>query len=229
MSQTGKIIGSALARQQLNLDVIANNVANVNTVGYKSTRLDFDSTLLMFSQGQVQDTGRPLDVAVEGPGFLQVTLANGTTGYTRDGELGVDAQGQLVTHGGLRLIPNMTVPAGAEVLGVDAAGNVQIQEAEKTTPTVLGQLTLAQFPNPEGLKVIGDNLYAASANSGAATVAAPGTAGSAALRSGALEESNVDIGEELTRMMQAQRAYQLGVSTFKAWDQAMAQSVRLRS
>ena len=162
-------------------------------------------------------------------GFLQVQLPNGATGYTRDGELGVDANGQLVTHGGLRLIPNLTVPTGAEVLGIDESGNVQIQETDKTMPTVLGQLTLAKFPNPEGLKTIGDNLYAASMNSGAATVAAPGTAGSAALRSGALEESNVDVGEELTRMMQAQRAYQLGASTFKAWDQAMAQSVRLRS
>jgi flagellar basal-body rod protein FlgG len=229
MSQTGKIIGSALSSQQFNLDVIANNIANVNTVGYKSTRVEFESTLLMFTQGQLQDTGRPLDVALNGPGFLQVQLPNGATGYTRDGELGVDANGQLVTHGGLRLIPNMTVPAGAEVLGIDESGNVQIQETDKTMPTVLGQLTLAKFPNPEGLKTIGDNLYAASMNSGAATVAAPGTAGSAALRSGALEESNVDIGEELTRMMQAQRAYQLGASTFKAWDQAMAQSVRLRS
>lgn len=232
---------TGLNAQQFNVDNTANNLANVNTNGFKRGQAEFQDLLYVnernpgaeaaqglqvptglqigsgvrvsgitkvFQNGPVISTSNPLDVAVEGQGFLQVTLPNGELRYTRDGGLRLNAVGNLVTSDGFLISPQVTIPAEAVSISIGADGTISVVNAGSTASTTLGQLTLVRFPNPPGLSAEGRNLFAESASSGAGTTSTPGLNGTGFIRQGYLERSNVDVVTELVNLIVAQRAYE---------------------
>jgi flagellar basal-body rod protein FlgG len=240
--------------QQLQLDNISNNLANVATNGYKRSHAVFEDLIYQnlrqsgsassdqtqlptglqvglgvqpvatardFTQGSLQQTGNNLDVAISGSGFLQVTMPDGTTAYTRDGSLKVDANGQIVTNSGYTVQPGITVPAQAQSLTIAADGTVTATLPGQTAPQTLGQLQLAGFMNPAGLDPKGENLYAETAASGNPQAAAPGTNGLGKLQQGFVETSNVNVVEELVSMISTQRAYELNSKAIQTSDQML--------
>jgi flagellar basal-body rod protein FlgG len=179
------------------------------------------ATSRMFSQGNLQQTGNSLDLAVRGQGFFQVQLADGTTGYTRDGSFQVSPQGQLVTNNGEVVAPGITIPAGAQGITVGADGTVSVSIAGQTAPQAVGQLQLANFVNPAGLEPRGQNIFTETAASGAASTGAPGQNGMGAMTQGFVETSNVNVVEELVAMIQTQRAYELNSKAIQTSDQML--------
>ncbi len=179
------------------------------------------ATSRMFSQGNLQQTGNALDLAVRGQGFFQVQLADGTTGYTRDGSFQVSPQGQLVTNNGEVVSPGITIPAGAQGITVGADGTVSVSIAGQTAPQAVGQLQLANFVNPAGLEPRGQNIFTETAASGAASTGAPGQNGMGAMTQGFVETSNVNVVEELVAMIQTQRAYELNSKAIQTSDQML--------
>lgn len=248
--------------QDAKLQAIANNLANVNTVGFKRDRVVFEDlfysveqqpgaqldnnrnsvsgvqlgngtrmvgTQKLFTTGSLQTTNRSLDVAIEGQGFLQVETADGETAYTRAGQLSVNSDGRLVNAQGLPLRPEITVPANATAITIGENGMVTATMPGTTTPTELGQLTLANFLNPAGLLALGGNLYKETTASGAAVEGNPGADGRGKLKQGALEGSNVQVVEEMVDMIAAQRTYEMNTKVLSAADgmlQNLAQAVR---
>jgi flagellar basal-body rod protein FlgG len=174
-----------------------------------------------FSQGTLAQSGNALDVAINGAGFFQITLPDGTTGYTRDGSFQKDANGQLVTNAGYVLQPGITVPPSASSVDIAADGTVTASILNQTTPQKLGQIQLASFINPSGLEARGGNLYAESAASGAPQTAAPNTAGHGALLQSYTEGSNVNVVQELVSMIATQRAYELNSKAIQTSDQML--------
>ena len=174
-----------------------------------------------FTQGSLQQTGNTLDVAISGNGFLQVTMPDGTTGYTRDGSLKLDANGQVVTNNGYVVQPGITFPPNAQSISIAADGTVTATLPGTATPSTLGQLQLANFANPAGLDPKGENLYAETASSGSPSTAAPGTNGLGRLQQGFLETSNVNVVEELVSMISTQRAYELNSKAIQTSDQML--------
>ncbi len=179
------------------------------------------ATTRNFSQGTLQQTGNNLDVAIKGHGFLQVTLPDGTTGYTRDGALQVDANGALVTAAGFAVQPGIAIPANAQAVSIAADGTVNIRLAGQAAPQAVGQIQLAGFVNPAGLDPRGQNLFAETAASGAPQAAAPGAGGLGTLQQGFLEGSNVNVVEELVAMIATQRAYELNSKAIQTSDQML--------
>jgi flagellar basal-body rod protein FlgG len=179
------------------------------------------ATSRMFSQGNLQQTGNSLDLAVRGQGFFQIQLADGTTGYTRDGSFQVSPQGQLVTNNGEVVAPGITIPAGAQGITVGADGTVSVSIAGQTAPQAVGQLQLANFVNPAGLEPRGQNIFTETAASGAASTGAPGQNGMGAMTQGFVETSNVNVVEELVAMIQTQRAYELNSKAIQTSDQML--------
>ncbi|MFM2449011.1 MAG: flagellar basal body and hook protein [Pseudomonadota bacterium] len=179
------------------------------------------ATSRMFSQGNLQQTGNSLDLAVRGQGFFQVQLADGTTGYTRDGSFQVSPQGQMVTNNGEVVSPGITIPAGAQGITVGADGTVSVSIAGQTAPQAVGQLQLANFVNPAGLEPRGQNIFTETAASGAASTGAPGQNGMGAMTQGFVETSNVNVVEELVAMIQTQRAYELNSKAIQTSDQML--------
>lgn len=243
---------TGLDAQQTRMAVISNNLANVNTTGFKKDRAMFDdlmyqnirqvgsqttqntqaptgtslgtgvktvSTEKVHSQGNIQQTENSLDVAINGRGFLQVQNTNEIS-YTRDGSLKLDLNGQLVTSGGLPLVPAITVPADAVSVSIGTDGTVSAVVAGATQQ--LGQLQLANFINPTGLQAVGDNLYRESASSGAPTIGTPGLGEYGTLNQGSLETSNVNVVEELVNMIEAQRAYEMNSKAIKTADEMLS-------
>lgn len=241
--------------QQMQLDAISNNLANVSTNGYKRAHQVFEDLMYQnlrqpgannneqttlptglqvglgvraaatsrnFSQGGLQQSENPLDIAVQGQGFFQITLPDGTTGYTRDGAFQVNANGQLVTAAGHAVAPGITVPATATAISVATDGTVSANVAGQTGAQTLGQLQLAQFINPVGLQPLGGNLYAETEASGAPTASSPGLNGVGTLRQGFVETSNVNVVNELVSMIQTQRAYELNSKAIQTSDQMLA-------
>jgi len=180
------------------------------------------ATTRNFSMGALQNTGNNLDVAIKGDGFFQITMPDGSTGYTRDGGFQVDAGGQIVTNAGYVLQPGITVPAGATALTIAGNGTVTATIAGQTAPQALGQIQLASFINPAGLDPRGGNVYGETAASGTPNAAAPGTGGHGALQQGFLEGSNVNVVEELVSMIATQRAYELNSKAIQTSDQMLA-------
>jgi len=174
-----------------------------------------------FSQGSLQQTSNQLDVAVNGAGFFQVTLPDGTTGYTRDGGFQVDGNGQMVTNAGYVLQPGITIPVNATTVNIGKDGTVTISLLNNPTPQKLGQIQLASFVNPAGLEPRGGNLYGETAASGAPQTAAPDTAGHGALLQGYIEGSNVNVVQELVNMIATQRAYELNSKAIQTSDQML--------
>jgi flagellar basal-body rod protein FlgG len=248
--------------QDAKLQAIANNLANVNTVGFKRDRVVFedlfyqidqqpgtqraDNTLApsgvqlgngthlvgtqkVFTNGSVQTTSQPLDVAISGNGFLQVRRPNGDAAYTRAGQLQIDANGTLVNAQGLPLVPQITVPNNATALTIGDNGMVSATIAGNTAATELGQLTLSTFVNPTGLLALGENLFQETASSGAPAEGRPGDAAFGKLKQGALEGSNVQVVEEMVDMIAAQRTYEMNTKVLSAADnmlQYLAQAAR---
>ena len=174
-----------------------------------------------FSQGSLNNTSNGFDMAINGQGFFQVQLPDGTTGYTRDGSFQVDANGALVTNAGYAVLPGITVPANAQAFTVNAEGQISVTVPGQSTPQVLGQLQLASFINPAGLESRGGNLYAETAASGAPNAGAPNSAGLGRLMGGFLEGSNVNVVEELVSMIATQRAYELKSKAIQTSDQML--------
>ena len=254
------IARTGLDAQQTSLDVIANNLANVSTNGFKRSRAVFEdllyqtlrqpgaqssqstqipsglqlgtgvrpvSTARIQTQGSLQQTGNDLDVAIDGAGFLQVLLPDGTTAYTRDGSLQRDNQGQLVTSSGYAVQPSITIPANATSVTIAKDGVVSVVQAGATGTTQIGTLQVATFINVGGLQSIGENLYLETAASGAPTPSTPGTNGAGSLYQYYVETSNVNVAEELVSMIQTQRAYELNSKVISTSDQMLGRLTQL--
>ena len=174
-----------------------------------------------FTQGTPQQSGRSLDVAINGAGFFQIEMPDGTTAYTRDGAFQIDAQGRMVNSSGYPLAAGITVPAETESLTISADGVVSAKLAGQTAPQQLGQLELANFINPPGLEPLGQNLYRESVASGTPIASAPGATGMGQLMQGFTEGSNVNVVEELVQMIQTQRAYEMNSKAIQTSDQML--------
>ncbi|OHX16535.1 flagellar basal-body rod protein FlgG [Chromobacterium amazonense] len=253
---------TGIQAQDARLTAIANNLANVNTKGFKRDRMVFEDMFYqvdrqpgskvddnnlspsgvqlgngtrlvgsqkVFTEGNLTTTNQTLDVAIVGQGFLQVKMSNGETGYTRAGELQLNADGLVVNAQGLPLEPEIKIPATATKISISETGVVSVTEGSATTPTDVGQITLANFVNPTGLLALGDNLFQETAASGNATTGNPGADALGKLKQGSLEGSNVQVVEEMVDMIAAQRTYEMNTKVLSAADnmlQQLGQSVR---
>ncbi len=248
------IAATGMEAQQLNIDIISNNLANVNTTGFKKSRGDFQDLLYqtikmagsssgggtqvpsgiqvgsgvrpasvqkLFSQGDFQNTQNPLDLAIEGDGFFQVSMPDGTTAYSRSGAFKKDSTGRLVTSDGYPVEPSITLPSDTVSITVSANGIVSILQAGNSSATDVGNLQLIKFSNPTGLNALGRNLFLPTAASGEAITGTPGEAGFGTLAQGFLEASNVNIAEELVNMIIGQRAYEINSKAMQSADEMM--------
>ncbi len=247
---------SGMSAQQLNLDTIANNLANSSTTGFRQLRLEFQDMLyqnlitpgaaqsqttvsaglqvglgtrsaateVIMTQGELNQTNNPLDLAIEGNGFFEVQRPDGTIAYTRAGQFYLNNQGTIVTTEGDPLLPTITVPANATAITVTQYGVVNATLPGQTNPTQLGQIQLATFANPGGLQLIGGNLLQDTLSSGNPVLGNPGgTEGLGTLQQGYLENSNVDVVTEFVQMVLAQRAYESNSKVIKAADDMYSQ------
>ncbi|MBT9540524.1 flagellar basal-body rod protein FlgG [Thiobacillus sp.] len=179
------------------------------------------ATERIFTQGNLQQTGNAKDVAIQGQGFFQVLMPDGTTSYTRDGSFQVDSNGQLVTASGYAVQPAITLPADTQSLTIAMDGTVSITQAGSSTPVTVGNLQLATFINPAGLQSLGQNLYAETAASGTPNTNTPGSNGAGTLNQGYIETSNVNVVEELVNMIQTQRAYEINSKAITTSDEML--------
>jgi flagellar basal-body rod protein FlgG len=246
---------SGMVAQQMNLDNIANNLANASTAGFYGRRLQFSDLVyqnlvmpgaaataqttvaaglqvglgtmptaseVLQTQGNFTSTGNPLDLAVQGLGFFQVTMPDGTIAYTRSGSFHLDNQGNIVTADGNPLQPNIQIPSNATTITIGSDGTVSVSEPGQSQSQQVGQIQLAMFPNPGGLNSIGNNLMLQTTASGDAIVGTPGgTEGLGTIQQGFLEQSNVDIVEEFVNMIIAQRAYESNSRVVTSSDQML--------
>ncbi|MEJ7139156.1 flagellar basal-body rod protein FlgG [Amphibiibacter pelophylacis] len=185
------------------------------------------ATARNFEQGGLQQTTNELDMAINGRGFFQIELPDGTTAYTRNGHFKLDSQGQIVDNNGLRLQPGFTVPADTIKVSISSRGEVSATLPGQATPQVLGQIQLANFVNAAGLEPKGDNLFTQTAASGEPVVAEPGTQNMGLVNQGYVENSNVNVVEELVTMIQTQRAYELNAKAITTSDQMLAKLAQL--
>jgi flagellar basal-body rod protein FlgG len=247
--------------QQLNIDVIANNLANVNTTGFKKSRPEFQDLMYqnlktvgapstnstqipsgiqiglgskaasvnkIFTAGSMTQTGNDLDLAIEGDGFFQIKMTDGTTAYTRDGSLNKDSQGRIVNSDGYPLTPEMVIPTNASKVTIGNDGTVSVLQAGQSTPTTIGTIQLATFSNPAGLSSMGHNLYQATDSSGTANTGTAGQNGIGTIGQGFLEMSNVSVMEEMVNMIMSQRAYETNSKAVQAADEMLQQTNNLK-
>lgn len=252
---------TGMIAQQSNIDVVANNIANVNTAGFKKGRAEFEDLIYHnlkdpgqasglqsvsptgvqtglgvrtaavqkdFSMGQVLITKNPLDLHIEGPGFFQIQTSDGEVAYTRDGSFKKDAQGRLSDKNGNLLIPNITVPQNSSGIEISPSGIVTALVGQDVEPQNIGQIDVANFINPAGLKNVGKNLYVSTVASGPATNLTPGTSGVGYLAQGELESSNVNIVDEMINMIAAQRAYETNSKVVQTADQMLQSANNMR-
>lgn len=252
---------TGMLAQQNNMDVIANNIANVGTTGFKKGRAEFEDLVYHnlkdpgqasglnsvtptgvqtglgvrtasiqkdFADGSVVITKNPLDVSIEGNGFFQVRTPDGEIAYTRDGSFKKDASGRVVDKNGNLLIPEIVIPENSMAVEITASGEVRSTSQLNETPEVLGQIDIATFINPAGLKSMGKNLFTPTVASGQPTAARPGTMGMGYLAQGELEGSNVNIVDEMISMISAQRAYETNSKVIQASDQMLQTAVNIR-
>jgi flagellar basal-body rod protein FlgG len=243
---------TGMLAQQTSLDNISNNLANVNTPGFKRGRASFADLLYteltpqqaakqgsqeglgvqvsaiqtQQEQGSMQTTSQPLDLAIEGDGFFEVTKADGSKAYTRAGSFTTDASGSMTTPTGERLSPPIVIPPNATETAIGADGKVtaKVGGVLKT----LGQIKIASFPNQAGLSSLGDSLFGVTPNSGAATLETPGVKGAGAVRSGELEMSNVNAVDEMVGMVTTQRSYEAVAKVVTASDEMLQTANQLR-
>lgn len=257
-----EIAAAGMQAQQTRVEVIANNLANMNTTAYNPRRAEFadlhyrqlqrpgaisasDGTMLpvgvqlglgvrpmavapLLGQGAPAQTGGDLDIVIEGLGYLEVTLPDGRAAFTRDGALKLTGDGLIVTSDGFPVVPQITVPADARALDINAEGEVWAVFSDRVEPEFLGQFTLAGFTNARGLEAMGSNLYLETGASGPAMVATPGRDGLGTLRQGFLEDSTVDPVKEVTDLIEAQRGYELNSKVISSADQMLGAMVAMR-
>jgi len=254
MNGSMRTSASGMAAQQRMIDVIANNLANVNTTAFKRSRVNFEDVLYetlegsrvvnyqgaqtvapvqvgkgvrvgaimrLDSQGAPEVTDRPLDLAIEGDGYLQVQRPDGTTAYTRDGSLTISDQGQLTTSDGYLVLPGVTVPQDASNLTISANGTVSVQQGSSTQAVEIGRLELARFLNPSGLLALGENELQATPASGDPILGYAQDDGFGTITQGSLETSNVEIVQEMTDMIAAQRAYEINAKAITSAETMM--------
>ena len=240
--------------QDAQLDAIANNLANANTVGFKADRVVFNDlpyqveqqpgqqlasggnaplgtqvgtgtrvvgTQKVFTNGSLQQTSQPLDLAIVGQGFFQVQQANGELAYTRAGQFQVDSQGHVVTAQGLPLQPQLTIPTNATAITISQTGLVSATVPGQTQPQQVGQIALANFVNPAGLTALGDNLFQETTGSGNPVTGNPGESAFGTITQGSLESSNVQVVEQMVDMIAAQRTYEMNTKVLSASDNMM--------
>jgi flagellar basal-body rod protein FlgG len=245
---------AGMTSQQFLIDTIANNLANVNTNGFKKTRVDFQDLLYqtirpagssvdtntnvpsgiqvghgsrvadtqkIFTQGNFQLTENPLDLVIEGEGFFELELSDGTSVYTRDGSFTLNENGDMVNSDGYLIQPSINIPEDAVDLAVGRDGTVTVRLAGATDSTQVGQIQLTDFINPAGLKAIGQNLFVETTASGAPITAIPGQDGLGQLASGFLESSNVSVVEELVNLIIGQRAYEVNAKVVQTADEML--------
>ena len=253
---------TGMMAQQLNVDTISNNIANMTTTGFKrqraafldliyqnidrpgSTSSDAGTTVpsgiqmglgvrtgavyRMTGQGAIQITENPLDVAITGEGYFQIQMPNGDTAYTRDGTFQLNENGEMVTVQGFRVEPGITIPDNALDIDINDTGEVLVRVDGQVALQNLGQIELATFVNPVGLEAVGDNLFLETEASGTATTGNPGEDQFGTVRQGALEQSNVNVVEEITRLIAAQRAYEMNSNVISTSDEMMQTVGQLR-
>ncbi len=185
------------------------------------------ATERIFTQGNLQQTGNSKDVAIQGNGFFQVLMPDGTTSYTRDGSFQSDSNGQMVTSSGYAVQPAITIPLDTQSLTIARDGTVSATQAGSATPVTIGTLQLAMFINPAGLQSLGENLYSETASSGTPSTNAPGSNGAGTLNQGYVETSNVNVVEELVNMIQTQRAYEINSKAIQTSDQMLQRLTQL--
>jgi len=245
---------TGLDAQQTQMDVLANNLANVNTSGFKRSKAVFEDLLYqnirqpgaqssqstnlptglqlgtgvrpvatsrIFTQGNLQQTGNNFDMAINGNGFFQVQMPDGTAGYTRDGSFRLDSQGQLVTSNGYPMSPAITIPPTAQSVTIAQDGTVSVTLPGTAATTQVGTIQLANFVNAGGLSAVGQNLFVETASSGSPSTANPGASGHGTLSQGYVETSNVNVVEELVSMIQTQRAYEINSKAIQTSDQML--------
>ena len=257
-----QIAATGMTAQQMRVDVISNNLANMSTTGYNARRAEFadlhyqqltrpgtinanDGTIVPtgvqvglgvrpaavtvnVAQGSLSASGGDLDVAIEGLGYIEVTLPSGLSAYTRDGALKRTGDGQIVTSDGYPVAPGITIPTDARSLSINASGEVYAYFSDRVQPELLGQITLAGFVNEKGLEAIGSNLFLETSASGSASISAPGEDGLGTLRQGFLEDSSVDAVREITDLIEAQRGYELNAKVITAADQMLGATTQVR-
>ncbi len=242
--------------QQRKIDTTANNIANVNTTGFKKSRAEFQellsqqirpagqgqgpagvdvglgvktaATTRSFSQGALESTENPLDVAIEGSGFFPVQNEQGEMLYTRAGNFKVNQDGELVTADGMSLVPNIVVPQDATSISIERNGTVSVMLPGDTEPVEVGQLEVASFTNPAGMRSLGRNLFAATQASGQAQLSRPGEQGTGELSQGFLEGSNVQIVTEMIDMIVSQRAYEINSKVIRTADEMLRSVTNLK-
>lgn len=252
---------TGMEAQQMNIDTIANNLANVNTSGFKRSRVDFQDLLYQtikeagvattsstvqpagiqvglgvktagivknFAQGNFKQTGNPLDIAIAGDGFFQISMPDGTTAYTRSGAFKVDNNGRLVTSDGYTMSPEITIPSDTLSVSIGNDGTVSVLEQGQNTPTQIGQIQTAHFINPAGLSAIGHNLFKVTDASGDANVGNPGNNGLGTLEQGVLEMSNVSVVQEMVEMIAGQRAYETNSKAIQTSDEMLQTANNLK-
>lgn len=257
-----QIAASGMAAQQMRVDVVSNNLANMSTTGFNPRQAEFadvhyqqvarpgtissqDGTILpsgiqigfgvrpvsvsaVVSQGSLTQTGGELDLAIEGRGYLEITLPSGASAYTRDGGLKRTGDGLIVTSEGYEVAPGLTIPSDARSVSVNADGEVYAHFLDEVQPQLLGQLNLVGFTNERGLEAMGSNLFLESAASGPPLNGTPGEDGLGTLRQGYLESSSVDAVREITELIKAQRGYELNAKVITAADQMLAATTQVR-
>jgi flagellar basal-body rod protein FlgG len=245
---------TGLDAQNMRMQVIANNLANVNTTGFKRDRASFETlayqamtapgaassdstkfatgtnlgtgvqingTAKIQTQGALQETGNPLDMAIQGDGYFQVLLPDGRTGYTRDGNFNRSDDGTIVTADGYHLQPQIQIPENTTNLTIAADGTVSATQAGETTSTELGKIELARFSNPAGLQAEGNNILTETTASGQPQTGPGGIDGRGTIQQSSLESSNVNIVEELVDMIETQRAYEVNSKMISSTDQML--------
>lgn len=234
---------AGMSAEQFQLDAVGNDLANMSTDGYKAQRVAFGDLLYnqvrmagtetsagsgasarllgrSETQGPMQQTGNPLDLAIEGEGFFTVTLPGGGTALTRDGAFGIDGAGSITDARGNRLSPPIKVPAGTQPADISVAADGTVRASGR----VLGRFSIVTVPAPDGLEPLGDSLFAATARSGAPAAAS----GRAHVRQGALEQSNVNLGREIVKLETTQRSFQMASSAIQDESQMMSIANQLR-
>ena len=252
---------SGMQAQQKSIDVVANNLANVNTTGFKRSRADFQDLMYqnlkatgspstnttqvptgiqiglgtrlaavnkIFSAGDFTQTNNELDVAIEGDGFFQIQLPDGTTGYSRAGAFKRDSTGRVVTSDGYPMLPEVVIPSTATKISIGTDGTVSVTQAGQSATSSIGNIQLAQFSNPSGLSSHGKNIFLPTDASGAATTGTPGQNGLGSITQGTLEMSNVNVAEEMVNMIVGQRAYEINSKAVQAADEMLQTANNLR-
>jgi len=248
------IAKTGLDAQQMRMAVISQNLANVNTTGFKRERAAFEDLLYQnvhqvgsqsteatqlptgvsfgtgvrvaatekeHTQGNITNTQQPLDMAINGRGFFEIAMPDGTSAYTRDGSFAMDSNGQIVTSDGYVLQPGITIPQDALSVSISRDGIVSVLQPGNTSPTQVGTLQLTDFVNPTGLQAVGDNLFKESASSGTPQAGTPGQNGLGQILQGSLEASNVNVASELVNMIETQRAYEMNSKAISTTNQML--------